>query len=221
MTNKEELKTRDPLANQVRPHGWKLLQTYSRQLQLGLRAGRTPQFSNSARPSGPRGGSRLVVVLSGRWEPAVPLPRPSTALTVPGSGWRPSCSRKPRAGWWRWGAGSPSGCWPPARCPRGSRPVGWIWSSFSWWIWRHTVDRCFSHGISSRQQTAHCREKEEVPGHSHVLCVLRLVPQSCPTVCNPTDCSPPVSSVHGILQARILEWVVMPSSRGYMFFIVH
>ena len=33
--------------------------------------------------------------------------------------------------------------------------------------------------------------------------------------CNPVDCNPPVSSVHGILQARILEWVPMPSSREY------
>ena len=41
-----------------------------------------------------------------------------------------------------------------------------------------------------------------------------LVAQSHPTLCNPTDCSPPVSSVHGILQARILEWVAMPFSRG-------
>ena len=31
--------------------------------------------------------------------------------------------------------------------------------------------------------------------------------------CDPMDCSPPGSSVHGILQARILEWVAMPSSR--------
>ena len=38
--------------------------------------------------------------------------------------------------------------------------------------------------------------------------------QSCPTLCDPIDCSPPGSSVHGILQARILEWVPMPSSRG-------
>ena len=38
--------------------------------------------------------------------------------------------------------------------------------------------------------------------------------QSCPTLCNPMDCSPPGSSVHGILQARILESVAMPSSRG-------
>ena len=38
--------------------------------------------------------------------------------------------------------------------------------------------------------------------------------QSCPTLCDPLGCSPPGSSVHGILQARILEWVAMPSSRG-------
>ena len=40
-----------------------------------------------------------------------------------------------------------------------------------------------------------------------------LVTQLCPTLCNPMDCSPPGSSVHGILQARILGWVAMPSSR--------
>ena len=38
--------------------------------------------------------------------------------------------------------------------------------------------------------------------------------QSCPTLCNPMDCSLPGSSAHGILQAKILEWVAMPSSRG-------
>ena len=38
--------------------------------------------------------------------------------------------------------------------------------------------------------------------------------QSCPTLCNPMDCSPPGSSVHRILQARILEWVALPFSRG-------
>ena len=40
------------------------------------------------------------------------------------------------------------------------------------------------------------------------------VTQSCSTVCNSMDCSPPGASVHGILQARILEWVVMYSFRG-------
>ena len=38
--------------------------------------------------------------------------------------------------------------------------------------------------------------------------------QLCLTLCNSMDCSPPGSSVHGILQARILKWVAMPSSRG-------
>ena len=46
------------------------------------------------------------------------------------------------------------------------------------------------------------------------LCVCAQCLQSCPTLCGPMDCSPPGSSVHRILQARILEWVAMPFSRG-------
>ena len=38
--------------------------------------------------------------------------------------------------------------------------------------------------------------------------------QSFPTLCEPMDCNLPGSSVHGILQVRILQWVAMPSSRG-------
>ena len=37
--------------------------------------------------------------------------------------------------------------------------------------------------------------------------------QSCPTLCNPMDCSPPGSSVYGVSQARILEWFAISSSR--------
>ena len=40
-------------------------------------------------------------------------------------------------------------------------------------------------------------------------CVYVLVTQSCPTLCDPMDCSLPGSSVHGILQTRILEWVAI------------
>ena len=47
-----------------------------------------------------------------------------------------------------------------------------------------------------------------------IVCVCVQSNQSCPTLCNPIDYSPPGSSVHGILQARILEWAAMPSSRG-------
>ena len=44
--------------------------------------------------------------------------------------------------------------------------------------------------------------------------VVVLVAQSCLTFCNPVDCSPPGSSVHGILQAIILKWVALSFSRG-------
>ena len=46
------------------------------------------------------------------------------------------------------------------------------------------------------------------------VCVHAMSLQSCPTLRNSMDCSPPGSSVHGILQAGILEWVAMSSSRG-------
>ena len=40
------------------------------------------------------------------------------------------------------------------------------------------------------------------------------VAQSCPTLCNPVDCSLPGSSIHGISEARILEWIAISFSRG-------
>ena len=46
-----------------------------------------------------------------------------------------------------------------------------------------------------------------------VFCCYCLVSKSCPTFCDPMDCSLPDSSVHGILQARILEWVFISFSR--------
>ena len=48
----------------------------------------------------------------------------------------------------------------------------------------------------------------------HYMLLLFSDAQSCLTLCDPMDCSPPGSSVHGILQARILEWVAIPFSRG-------
>ena len=43
------------------------------------------------------------------------------------------------------------------------------------------------------------------------LGVVLLVAQLCPMLCDPRDCSPPGSSVQGVLQARILEWLPFPS----------
>ena len=48
---------------------------------------------------------------------------------------------------------------------------------------------------------------------SQTICCC-LVAKLCPALCNPMDYSPPDSSVHGILQARILEWIAIPFSRG-------
>ena len=47
-----------------------------------------------------------------------------------------------------------------------------------------------------------------------MVAVYSLAAKLCPTLCDPMDCSPPACSVHGILQARTLEWVAMPYSRG-------
>jgi len=47
-----------------------------------------------------------------------------------------------------------------------------------------------------------------------LLCMCARSLQLCPTLCHPMDCSPPSSSVRGILQARILQWVAISSSRG-------
>ena len=46
------------------------------------------------------------------------------------------------------------------------------------------------------------------------VCVCVLAGQSCPILCDPMDCSLPGSSIHGILQARLLEWVAISFSRG-------
>jgi len=61
----------------------------------------------------------------------------------------------------------------------------------------HTHTHTHTHKI-----TLHCKSTVKVK-----------VAQPCPAVCDPMDCSLPGSSVHGILQARMLEWVVIPFYR--------
>ena len=65
--------------------------------------------------------------------------------------------------------------------------------------------------VSETGRTA-STETELCPGLTQKAKV--LVAQLCLTLCDPVDRSPPGSSVHGILQARILEWVAIPFSRG-------
>ena len=52
----------------------------------------------------------------------------------------------------------------------------------------------------------------------HLNCCCACLHQSCLTLCDPMDCKPPGPSVHGILQASILEWVAIPFSRGSSWF---
>ena len=56
----------------------------------------------------------------------------------------------------------------------------------------------------------------------HCLGLLHTYMQahSCLTLCNPRDCSPPGSSVHGVLQPRILDWVAIPSSGGSSYPVI-
>ena len=73
--------------------------------------------------------------------------------------------------------------------------------------WRATVQRVAKSW--TRQSTEHLvyYRYEKVKSQS-------LVAQSCPTLCDPMDCSLPGSSVHGIFQARVLEWGAISFSRG-------
>ena len=72
-----------------------------------------------------------------------------------------------------------------------------------------------------RQPTRLCRPWDSLGKNTRVGChflpqcmkVKSEVAQSCPTLRNPKDGSPPVSSVHGIFQARVLEWVAIAVSK--------
>ena len=59
------------------------------------------------------------------------------------------------------------------------------------------------------------RQRERCEVFSLPACMCAQWPQSCLTLCDPMDCNPPGPSVHGILQARILEWVAISFSRGF------
>ena len=59
-----------------------------------------------------------------------------------------------------------------------------------------------------------CSGSDPLFSFSTYACTHAKSLQSCLTLCDPTDHSPPGSCVHGILQARILEWVALPSSHS-------
>ena len=64
--------------------------------------------------------------------------------------------------------------------------------------------------LTTTRESPHKSNKDPVQLQNDNVC---SAAQSCPTLCNPVDCSPPGSSVHGISQARIPEWVPISFSR--------
>ena len=72
-----------------------------------------------------------------------------------------------------------------------------------------------SPALADRFFTTETSQKHHIKGVCVCVCVCVLFTQSCPTLCNPMDCSLPGFSVHGILQARLLEWIAIPFSRGF------
>ena len=106
--------------------------------------------------------------------------------------------------------------WQPAPVFLPGEPQGW-WSA---------PLKPRSGGVNQGYRAEYLRPMTESDFYSHVslpgagiclssnyVCHPVLVAQSCPTLCNPMNYSPPGSSVHGILQARILDWVPIPFSR--------
>ena len=81
---------------------------------------------------------------------------------------------------------------------------GQIWADLSYF----TVHSTFSPGPPQDRAVSR-------PSHQCFPVCESEVAQSCPTLCNPMDCSLPGFSIHGIFQARILEWVAFPFFREY------
>ena len=108
--------------------------------------------------------------------------------------------------------------WGTEEWSQAPQKVSSVWSFRGVWSITSTVKLCSNPGEGvglSYSCTCPLLGKGCPDTHSHTnwlsLCVCS---QSCLTPCDSMDCSPPGSSVHGILQARILEWVALSFSRG-------
>ena len=75
----------------------------------------------------------------------------------------------------------------------------WVSNCFKSWF---HISRAFSY------------PKDYISRSTDIYTLARSVAQSCPTLWDPMDCSPPGFSVHGIFQARVLEWVAISFSTG-------
>ena len=105
----------------------------------------------------------------------------------------------------------PGGGIPPSVIPHG----GWL-ADASCSRNFHRTKPCLALAAIPEQEGKSCSTPERLPSPCFMLllyvhaCMPAQLLQSCPALCNPVDHSPPDSSVHGILQARILEQVAIP-----------
>ena len=91
----------------------------------------------------------------------------------------------------------------------------------SWRYWESQTKPLLSRSLHSPGRGEASKETRNSRHYRRVcvcvcvcVCTRGLVSQSCPTLHNSMDCSPLGSSIHGILQARILEWIAIPSTTG-------
>ena len=110
----------------------------------------------------------------------------------------------------------------PLSCHRTSDLSFWCHTANSHWLsLLYMVTYIFNATLSTKLQFlrsqiklfALCSRNIDCELTASTVCMRWVT--SCPALCDLMDCSPPCSPVHGILQARIVEWVAMPSSRGY------
>ena len=131
----------------------------------------------------------------------------SHAGGLSGCSWEPNSGPHGTKPSWRAGGHHTWPSYPatPADSLSTARPLGELIRGHLWPAWLQTHDGAQqgSDRLIWRRRTTQLIHRCECS-----------VAQSPPILCDPMDCSPPGSPVHGILQARLLEWVAMPSSRG-------
>ena len=118
--------------------------------------------------------------------------------------------------WARGCAGARNTSWEMGNVAGGARVAlrreqQWVNQAKAWWVWGRWSDG------RGRWERGLCGGNSGI-----ILCenaglkkVKVLVAQLCRTLCDSVDCNPPGSYILGILQARILEWVAIPFSRGF------
>ena len=117
-------------------------------------------------------------------------------------------------GLWGRGTSSDQCTLPDKTTPGGHGDLGAVLGTCCWLTlaWSRAQSETYWTWIICQAQQNHKAFLPPSEGSTGLLTCVRS--QLCPVLCDPMDCSLPGSSIHGILQARTLEWVAISSSRG-------